>query len=210
MSQDEQPDLRETLSALVDGETNEWELRRLLREAPEDIDQRWAAYQTIGTSLRGETQSGVDISAAVSEAVAAEGTKRPAWLVTARKPLAQTAVAASVAIVAMLGIQQYQMTQLEPANSSTEMAASDRKVPVRTAPVNLQQGFQASEISTRNVSSTSTTSPAQALSVQLPAFDREELRSHFERSLMEHSENAADTSPNFFPHARLPQSMSTE
>ncbi len=112
----------EQLSALMDDELSEFELRRLLRhldsvdgdeQANADGADTWHRYHLIGAVIRGEALSarGIDIAARVSQRLADEaplaaGVKRrhPAWL----KPLAGAAIAASVATLTVLNLSPTQ------------------------------------------------------------------------------------------------------
>lgn len=208
MTEKSQPDLQETLSALKDGETSDWELRKLLQLAEEDsaVYQRWKSYQLIGSSLRRERLSGTDISSAVSARLADEKAEVAGWLITARKPLAQTAIAASVAAVAVMGMQQYQLASVTPVESQTEIAASTS---LNTAePMQLQLPAEFSlPLSTRTVNSNSA---VQLISTQPLGYNPEELKQHIESSLYNHSQNTSEATQLVLPHARIPQSADQE
>lgn len=110
---------RETLSALIDGEAQELELRRLLREDQAAVDDHWRRLQRQQAALNSDDErmafAHLDISAAVSAALAdepalseqpAEGkpvgqqSERSAWW----RPMASVAVAAGVAAVVVFGV----------------------------------------------------------------------------------------------------------
>ncbi|MEN9465654.1 MAG: hypothetical protein RL217_1835 [Pseudomonadota bacterium] len=64
----------ESLSALMDGETDELELRRLLKQGeqePQMLDT-WHRYQMIGALMRGEAVSSVDLSKGIRQAIDGE------------------------------------------------------------------------------------------------------------------------------------------
>lgn len=89
--------MKESVSALLDGEASELELRRLLRDADHDeLRDVWSGYQRASQVL---TESGredhwqLDISASVSAAIA-EG--EPSMVKRIFRPAASMAVAASV------------------------------------------------------------------------------------------------------------------
>lgn len=110
--------LNEQLSALVDGELPEAEKEMLLTRLARDPDLKrtWQTYHTISASLRNQLPEQSDrhlverVNAALAEdppMVAedpASGTRWPGVF----KPLAGLAIAASVAIVAVLTVQQLQ------------------------------------------------------------------------------------------------------
>jgi negative regulator of sigma E activity len=125
--------LNEQLSALLDGELPPEEttllLKRLGREA--ELAQRLNRYRLCGDVLRGErVQPRADFAIRVSAVIAAEAplaapARRPArgafrahWL----KPLAGLAVAASVAVVAVLVLQQNQAARPVPAATVASVA----------------------------------------------------------------------------------------
>lgn len=107
--------IRMQISAFVDGELPDNEADLLLRRMGQDADlrQKVAEYLAIGRALRGETSvPGVDriherVSAAIDdkpldEVVATTGSQ-PARAI---RPLAGAAVAATVALFAIFGLQQ--------------------------------------------------------------------------------------------------------
>lgn len=111
----------EYISALMDAEleqqpVNAENLDALVRN--DDMRTRWQHFHLIGAMLRNEAKATmpVDISAAVAEQVAAEpviiapkhGLLRKAQLKSWLKPAANIAIAASVALVTVLGVTQYQ------------------------------------------------------------------------------------------------------
>lgn len=207
MTEKSQPDFQEALSALKDGEASEWELRKLLRDAEDNSElyQRWKSYQLIGSSLRRENQSGTDISQAVSARLSSEKAGLAGWLITARKPLAQTAIAASVAAVAVMGMQQYQLATVSPAESQTEIAANTSLN--TSVPLQLPAEFSLPDLNMRTVNSNS---PVQLISTRPLGFDPEELKQHFESSLYNHSQNTSEATQLVLPQARIPQSAERE
>lgn len=132
--------VRESLSALMDGEAEELELRRLLDEKSaehsEYVDETWSRYQLIRESMHGIGQGAghtneysaeqdtafrqLDISQQVAQAIRDEQpavaapdlsrdtdqTTGSSWL----KPVAGFAVAASVAMAVVVGVQSVQQT----------------------------------------------------------------------------------------------------
>lgn len=160
MSQKDHPEFLETISSLVDGECSELELRRLLRDQndqtvegePGELEitepqlrRNWAEFQQIGSAMRGEPSEGSDISSAVMAAIQAEAQPKAneSGFRKLVKPISQFAVAASVAAVSILGIQQYQLAQTD-IGSSAEIAGSETATEV-SAPDTLftpPQGFE--------------------------------------------------------------------
>ncbi|WP_101759301.1 sigma-E factor negative regulatory protein [Oceanicoccus sp. KOV_DT_Chl] len=104
--------LQESISALVDGEAQELELRRVLSVDGEEkvsLQQRWSRYHLARDVMHGEDVHGqfrhMDISKQVSMAIS----EQPAHSSTASKawwqPVAGFAVAASVAAAVVIGVQ---------------------------------------------------------------------------------------------------------
>lgn len=142
--------LYEQISAFVDGELHEHETELLLRRLEREPELRAALvrYSTMGASLRSETPRGVSrefcarVSAAIAASDAAPGSRAraharvsPGWL----KSIAGLGVAATVAAVAILGVQQLQgPSSVAPTQiAATSTAASPiiiGDVPVNTAP----------------------------------------------------------------------------
>lgn len=106
--------LRESVSALMDGEANELELRRVLaHEDKQLIDGLWSDYHRTQSVVKGDFDgfSSMDIAGRVSAALETESaysetssTSKTAWF----KPLSGIAVAASVAFMVVFGVRQIQ------------------------------------------------------------------------------------------------------
>jgi sigma-E factor negative regulatory protein RseA len=127
---DYQQRINQSLSALADGELSELELQRLLRELDgperESLRGRWRGYHQHRALLRGERVEFTDISAAVSAAIDAEPALRKSRLSSFGSGLGRVAVAASVAVFALVGVQQMQSSSdrqpaLEFAQESLEV-----------------------------------------------------------------------------------------
>ncbi|UTW47253.1 sigma-E factor negative regulatory protein [Bacterioplanoides sp. SCSIO 12839] len=116
--------IKESLSALVDGETDELEVRRVLNELDKDSELKdtWKRYQLMGSLMREESVSpaqleGVDLSKGIMQAIEGEPmdevparqgeTSHSAQAVTPRRFnwLASGAVAASVTLAVLLGVR---------------------------------------------------------------------------------------------------------
>lgn len=162
--------LRQSLSALMDGETDELELRRLLGELDKsDLEQgdelrgTWSRYQQARSVIKNEYHANVahiDLSQGVAAAIAQEpfvsavqtsnARSLPAWL----KPISAIAVAASVAMLTVFGVSQYETLapgQLMPATKTVVASAtSDPTAAIAVAVV----------------------APPRAVSPQLPSSER--------------------------------------
>lgn len=123
---------REEMSALMDGEATELELRRVLKccEKDDELRESWQRYHVMRSVIRGESRDKsmltkssmdmtLDISAAVSQAIADEpsyedvpvkndqalGKKANPWVDKVLRPFGSVAVAASVSAMVIFGWQ---------------------------------------------------------------------------------------------------------
>ena len=209
MNPEKPVDIRETVSTLVDGEASDWQVRKILQQSAEEDNLRgdWAAYQVIGAALRKEPSAGIDISSAVMQAIEQESA--PSTFGRFRnmgRAFSQTAIAASVAVVALIGIQQYQLAQndLGGATNIAETSAQQENSPVVQAP----EGFEFQPV-TRAVSSTSEPSLKQGTTVQIPV-DRDQLKAHLDELVQEHSEHSVNSTQEVIPMVRVPASSEAE
>jgi sigma-E factor negative regulatory protein RseA len=120
----------------MDGECSEAE--RLATEralAEEEVQCHWWRYHLIGEIMRGEVPRYTDPAFAlrVSRALATEptvlrpGRSSPKWA----RPVAGAAIAASVAMVAVLGVRNLDVNTAAPtATNATVAQAADESVPV--------------------------------------------------------------------------------
>ena len=113
---------QETISALMDNEVSELELRSLLKRLPEDqkSGEKWQRYHLASSVLKqDESPVVMDISSSVMAALDDEPTytmkpgedssrtRTIGWREYLLKPVASMAMAASVTAVVILGAQQY-------------------------------------------------------------------------------------------------------
>lgn len=115
--------LRESVSALVDGEADELERRRLLAggDYPQ-VREIWADFQRVRGSLNGVDAAiaQLDISARVQAALADEPAARAAGGRRWWRPAASVAVAASMAAVVVFGARNFATT--EPGAAAPALA----------------------------------------------------------------------------------------
>ena len=200
-------ELDEIFSALSDGETSDWEFRRALKELDNDPSyrQKWSSYQQIGAALRREPTMGVDISAAVSQAIEQEAA--PSKLAPFIAPLKQLGIAASVAVVSLVGFQQYQLAQ--------DQAPGVDNIAEVEEPVEAFQGSQ-SPAGFEFTQETTVVSDTNSQPVFRPGveqklpIDREQLQAHLEEVVEEHSEAAASNSQAVMPMVRVPNKSEEE
>lgn len=117
---------KESLSALMDGEADELEIRRILNQLDSDdeLREKWKNYHLMGSLMRDESFDSVDLTQGINLALDGEvapsngddfpeteesavQSSKAAWY----KPLTSVAVAASVTLAVLLGVQS-----IEPDN----------------------------------------------------------------------------------------------
>lgn len=106
--------LDQSVSAVMDGEADELELRRVLAAAGEDaaVRERWSRYQLARAVMHKQTVvPGLDLASAVSAAIAAEESPVVAPAVPAARSgwarFGRVAVAASVTLAVLVGVRFY-------------------------------------------------------------------------------------------------------
>lgn len=150
--------IREQISALLDGELPMAEQPLLLERLARDPALRavWVRYRLIGDGLRKHLPDHVDLALAervmgAIETLPAQATGVPFAVRRAFKPLVGLAVAASVAVIAVLAVQQArvpapgaaQVAANLPAQSARPVADAYRRVqgaPWETQPGEAQPG----------------------------------------------------------------------
>lgn len=135
--------LDESMSAVMDGEAGELELRRVLAAAGEDAQARarWARYQLARDVMhRQSVLPGLDLSAAVAAAIDAEPAAAAAPVAAPRargwQRLGRFAVAASVTLAVLAGVRWYHQDEALQAPQLAQQAAPavQPALPVVTAP----------------------------------------------------------------------------
>ncbi|TXS95508.1 sigma-E factor negative regulatory protein [Parahaliea maris] len=188
--------MRESLSALMDGEADELELERVLRQIGEDSELRetWVRYHAVQTVHSGQAfpDLTIDISARVRDelnSVPAANQRR--WQSLLR-PVAGFAVAASVATTVVLGGQQ--LAGLDPA-----AAGSESSVAAGVSPVGLVNSLGATSVR----ASYGTQAPPVLQPATRTAYS-ELARQRLQRFAQEHAEQAALNTPQgMLPFARV-------
>lgn len=202
----------EALSALVDGEASELELRRLLKESEVDPDLRnsWRSYQLIGAALRDDLPVGhySDTSSSIFAAIenepalnvaTGEGVKSKLSMLWSS--LGRVAIAASVAGAVVVGVQSYQ----SPISPDSVVASSSL-----SAPSGLPAGYGAPAIAARTVSAPGYVSPAVERQVSFVPRQGQsveqnvQLQAYLNHLMLEHAEHAAlNASRGMMPFARV-------
>jgi len=144
--------LLESVSALVDGEASDIELHRILKQLDADhanqdqsVGSKWSRYHSVSQAMADSPLGGVDISQSVSSAIAEEPTYASTFSPTIKSKLysmGRFAVAASVAFVAIIGVQQ--LNQLKPTQQaeSNNLFASQLEGQVKGPASQYPSGFQ--------------------------------------------------------------------
>lgn len=115
--------LQESLSALMDNETDELELRRVLAASGEsEVRATWARYQVARAVMHKELlEPRLDLAAAVSAALADEPLPAVSQPRLPWRGLGRLAVAASVTVAVLAGVRMYNQDDL----ATTQLAQRD-------------------------------------------------------------------------------------
>lgn len=164
MSEQVDSKIRETLSALMDDEASELELHRAMREAGEgeSFNATWSRYHLAASAMRKELpldffDSSAELRAAINMALISEPVpqRRPQW----PQSLGRVAIAASVAVLAIFGAQQYKV--FEPSSSMSLAVQSETQGPLQARAdevepkgpqFQLPSGFEVPQATARTVS----------------------------------------------------------
>jgi len=196
--------LGESLSALMDGEASDLDTRRVLKAlALEDsqnamlMRDKWRRYQSVSSVMKGDVVSKVDYSADITRAIAEEAVFKVNPLVKILSSSGRLAIAASVALVAVLGVQQFNL----PAESTDQAAGfayiDETSVEGLVGPANqLPAGWTMSEeLQVRTVS---------ADSVEKDIYSEEDARAYLAYVLAKHASKAPYVrSQGMLPYARM-------
>lgn len=180
--------LQETLSAVMDNEADELELRRVLAACGEDAELRstWSRYQLARSVMHREpTLPKLDIAAAVSAALADEGGRsaesgeeKGPWRMVGR-----LAVAASVTLAVLAGVRLYNqndaLPQMAQQGTTPQIALPQVKGPAVLAGYSEEQGAP-------QVITNSSSSDTRWHEQRLPIY----LRQHVQQSAVSGTESA--------------------
>lgn len=203
---------QETLSALMDNEATELELRRTLKSVSADkqLAQTWHRYQLAAAAMRRELPPRMlDISARISEAIDQEEAVKPSAL-RFLQPVGKVAVAATVAVVAVLGVRQFQVWEqpLLDQAGQVQTAATD----TATGPqFQLPAGYDLPPVSARTVSAGQPmiSEPRPVIVIkkaQRAPINEQEVQAYLNRLMEQHTERSINSGrQGALPYARLPQ-----
>lgn len=214
--------LKESLSALMDDQASELEIRRVLKaidepsELSDELRKQWANHQLIGSAIRNETPAVpyTDISQSIRQAVEQE----PAYKIPSSSQnswfgkLGRMAIAASAAGLVVM------VSQLSGLNGdvATDTLANNTSVPVASSdnfePVSLPAGFRAPDVSARTVSAHRSLQPSEpplvkraqrvAVIKQAPS---PEIQAYIQQIMQLHAKNSsANTGRGVLSYARVP------
>jgi sigma-E factor negative regulatory protein RseA len=218
--------LEQSLSALMDGEATEMETHRLLKAAAEDpqLRERWKRYHMASSTIKGEpATTSVDYSAAISAAIEQEPAHRTSGLAVFAGSAGRFAIAASVALVAVFGVQQLNSPTglIESGGEISEFAGVENPAENSGPAIQFPSGFQPA-INARTVSvggnNKSSQRPIPALEFQQQAqqqikqqYSEAELRAYLNNVMSKHSSHAAlNSNQGMLPFARLSEVGSKE
>lgn len=206
--------IHESLSALVDDEASELEVRRLLQEAQHDEEIRghWHRYQLARAAIKGEAVSSASmdfangIRAAISNIEFDEPAPSPREASGWKANLGRFAIAASVAGVVLVGAQQLQLGGF--GVSSHEEFVQQAPEPIQMAPTSIN----IPAINVQNVSGGDVLPSSQyprgleySHNVQQQQLQDEQIRRYIRQLMLEHAENAAQNSGSgLLPYTRVP------
>jgi len=178
--------LQESLSAVMDNEADELELRRVL-SAIEDADTRatWSRYQIARAAMHKElVMPHLDISAAVAAGIADEVSPlkagRGPW-----RTLGRLAVAASVTVAVLAGVRMYNQDEIAGAQLAQQSQPSNVAMPQAKGPAVLA-GYTEGEQSPGPMASGVLQNQAGWHDQRLPGY----LRQHAQQAAMKGAEGA--------------------
>lgn len=208
--------IKESLSALMDGQADELEVRRVLKNVSENDELRdtWRRHQMAAAAMRRELpEQVVDYSVAIRNAIDEEpNLNEKVGLERLIKPLGRFAVAASVAAIAVIGVQQY--SQPTDHVAAPLAAVNEVKVDLVSPQLRTASEFGIPPVTARTVSATTNngqqgyTAPRSVVQVTSIAPDqvtREQVQAYLNDLMLRHTEHAAmNTNQGMLPFARMP------
>ncbi|WP_331345644.1 sigma-E factor negative regulatory protein [Cellvibrio sp. UBA7661] len=235
--QTQSPMLAESLSALMDNQASELEIQRLLKalETDPEIKSTWSRFQIASAGLKGDlpVMASADFAARISAAIDEE----PVYSATAKTTPAtatnpgvtesgnvvalplrwwqqagRVAVAASVAGVLIVGVQQYQSVDPQSVQMAANTPAVTPAPSVETKGVNLPSGINAPALSARTVAVQSgyESRPQENRRVMYvprqeaaPVYN-EDISTYVNQLIQEHTDNASHNSgQGMLPYTRV-------
>ncbi len=191
--------IRESLSALCDGECDELELRRVLNHVENDAEfrEQWANFHLIGAAMRGESVDTVDLSKGILQAIEGEpmdevpGAGQASASTSAAAPDVETsdatqpkasvlpgwmvsgAVAASVTMAVLLGARVLSVPDVTVGSADMTLAKAEA---VQSAPAVMPQS--------------SVAAASVAADTQMSAAELAEAQERLKQYVLEHEDQA--------------------
>jgi sigma-E factor negative regulatory protein RseA len=207
--------INESLSALMDGEASDIEIRRVLKSKDADLDQCWLRYHIASAAMRKDSDSGfgsIDLSSSISASIANEpslfndakanslinaATTR-AKVVNLWSNIGRFAVAASVAGAVVIGVQ------FTPSDATNSVAITP-EIPV--APMSGQPILDV-DTTMRAVGTQARAPQQQTIIINDATQDQvDDMKQEVNRLMLEHAENATQNTQNgITPFVRVPDS----
>lgn len=199
------------LSALMDGEVGDFELRRALGQISQDPELRhkWNRYHLAAAAMRGELASAApDLSGRIAAALEREPGPRNR---SALRTLSRVAVAASVAVLTVVGVRYVAPTigagrDAEVAVSGPlggQPRATDQVVPSLQSPVGMT--LPPVHVATVSGAGSAPAGRTGPLVVGRSATEELEVRRYLEQRLLRQAERNGANRQGVLPVARLPQ-----
>lgn len=199
------------LSALMDGEVGDFELRRTLGQISQDpeLRRKWDRYHLAAAAMRGELVSAApDLSDRIAAALAREPGPRSR---TALRTLGRVAVAASVAVLTVVGVRY-----VVPGNGDGKGAQVAVNVPLNRQPLatgqlvslQLPVGMRVPPVHVATVSDAGSAPAAGRTGPLVVGFsdaEEREVRHYVEQRMLRHAERTAVNHQGMLPFVRIPQ-----
>lgn len=185
--------LQESLSAVMDNQADELELRRVLAAGDDpELREMWSRYQLARAVMHKELlEPRLDIAAGVSAALAADAAPvMPAPPRSAWRTVSRLAVAASVTVAVLAGVRLYNQDEMTGAQLAQQASQPMLSIPQISGPAMLA-GF--------NTSEQQAAPAASAVGQGQPGWHEQRLPTY----LRQHAQQASmSTSEGALPYAR--------
>lgn len=205
--------LSESMSAIMDSQADDLEVRRLLKaldnaseEEANAILAQWESFHTIGSALRSElipdngqttVQASPDFAARVSAAIADESPVNKAQSVTSKnEPVwRRFAVAATVTLAVLVGVQEFESMQ---QGGDTNLTAENTEF------TPAQDTAQPSLITSNDIQLASSAESSKTPLTEAEKLEAAKAQERLNEYLLEHTNHAAKQSgQGIIPFARL-------
>ena len=206
MSFDVEPESGAILSALMDGEGGEFEVRRALALVSQDpeLRRKWGRYHLAATAMRGELATlSPDLSARIAAALDSEPAPRNR---TVLRAAGRVAVAASVAFLTVVGVRY--LAPISGGGKGAEVAVQEvrggqttaAQLPSQQIPLGLRlPPVRVATVSDAASAPISRTGPVVGIA---PAVEQREVRGYMAQRLPRHAERTAVNHQDTLPLAR--------